>query len=573
MKTASKILFTTILVLAIVLTAVACNPDEDSVDTRPETVATLVDSILTIQNSGWKSGLTDEEILALDRPADYIVAREWASFAGDIVLKSGLQEAKIQAINNYVLSDKGRAFLKGDGSRDINHFIASFKAIGLTSTDLEGLVYDGVYSFVKVGKGVVESILSNLESIKGNTALSAVARQNVEETTAKMKSAKASFEYATIDAENTLQQLDECKTSIKNLVSFSYDTAMLFGNGVDGDLIDAITSGTLAGASVSEIATYLGSVIGSVKEMSTTIETDAGRIQTALNSVFEFYTIVSVDVPAIDTIMMVLDNYKTLPTVLPLVCDFVENVERIALGDEEHSFINNVMDCFRDGYRESGDGANVLIAYARIALASLGIDYTASTSDIAEAQKGAKNMIVDAMNQIVVYGNMGRGKMPIIYLAFLLNGENESGEIYGVPVKRFADLVLADNYFKQFKRHFREYRSGVVTKPDALISSANFLLKYCADDGTVSVNTNFSEQWYNNLCDMVLDKINSEMTALYEPSYYEMDNLANTLSTTVIYKLLDVASLQPQKVGTAGYDTLTTNVENLYAQIVEAILA
>jgi hypothetical protein len=111
-----------------------------------------------------------------------------------------------------------------------------------------------------------------------------------------------------------------------------------------------------------------------------------------------------------------------------------------------------------------------------------------------------------------------------------------------------------------------------VSKPDALISSANVLLSYCGIDETVGVNTNFSEQWYDTLCSKVLDKINTEMGDLYMPAYYEMVDLAEVLSSTVIDKLLDVASLAPQKVGTAEYDTLTENVENLYAQIVESIL-
>ena len=256
---------------------------------------------------------------------------------------------------------------------------------------------------------------------------------------------------------------------------------------------------------------------------------------------------------------------------LPLLYDFVLNVEDIALDGTGHTFIESVMDCFREGYRGDSDDANALIAYARIALASLGIDYTASADAILEAQKGAKDMIVGAMNEIVA-ASEGRGKMPIIYLAFILNAENESEQINGVALDRFAHLLVADNYYKQMQRHFREYRVGVVAKPDALISSANFLLAYCGSKDVVNVNSTFSEQWYDSLCAMVEDKIASEMDALYAPSNQEMSKLATTLSTTTVSTLLEIANLAPQKMGTAEYKALATIVENLYTQIGEAIL-
>lgn len=571
MKKASMILLIALLVSALALTAVACNPDDDTVDTRPLTVSALVDALLSSQNSGWTMGMTEDQIASLDRPADYVVAREWIALAGDVVLKSGLQEAKIKSITDYVLSDKGKAFLRGESIKDANHFISTFLEIGLTSTDVEELVYDGIYAFVKNGKGVVESIITTIQNIKGHSSLNAVARQNIEETTNAMQTAKASFEYASKDAENTLKQLEQCKTSIQNLVLFGYDTAMIFGDGGNDDLIDSITSGTLDNASASEVATYLDSVVASVKRAFDEIGSDAVMVQTALASVLDFYTKVAVSVPMVDTMMMVLDNYKTLPTVLPLLYDFVLNVEDIALDGTGHTFIESVMDCFREGYRGDSDDANALIAYARIALASLGIDYTASADAILEAQKGAKDMIVGAMNEIVA-ASEGRGKMPIIYLAFILNAENESEQINGVALDRFANLLVADNYYKQMQRHFREYRVGVVAKPDALISSANFLLAYCGSKDVVNVNSTFSEQWYDSLCAMVEDKIASEMDALYAPSNQEMSKLATTLSTTTVSTLLEIANLAPQKMGTAEYKALATIVENLYTQIGEAIL-
>lgn len=571
MKKASMILLIALLVSALALTAVACNPDDDTVDTRPLTVSALVDALLSSQNSGWTMGMTEDQIASLDRPADYVVAREWIALAGDVVLKSGLQEAKIKSITDYVLSDKGKAFLRGESIKDANHFISTFLEIGLTGADVEELVYDGIYAFVKNGKGVVESIITTIQNINGHSSLNAVARQNIEETTSAMQTAKASFEYASKDAENTLKQLEQCKTSIQNLVLFGYDTAMIFGDGGNDDLIDSITSGTLDNASASEVATYLGSVVASVKRAFDEIGSDAVMVQTALASVLDFYTKVAVSVPMVDTMMMVLDNYKTLPTVLPLLYDFVLNVEDIALDGTDHTFIESVMDCFREGYRGDSDDANALIAYARIALASLGIDYTASADAILEAQKGAKDVIVGAMNEIVA-ASEGRGKMPIIYLAFILNAENESEQINGVALDRFANLLVADNYYKQMQRHFREYRVGVVAKPDALISSANFLLAYCGSKDVVNVNSTFSEQWYDSLCAMVEDKIASEMDALYAPSNQEMSKLATTLSTTTVSTLLEIANLAPQKMGTAEYKALATIVENLYTQIGEAIL-
>ena len=107
MKKASKILLTILLVSVLALTVVACNNKQDPVDTRPDTVSSLENALLASQNSLWTKDLTDDQIASLDLPGDYVVAREWISLAGDVVLNSGLQEGKIKHITDYVLSDKG----------------------------------------------------------------------------------------------------------------------------------------------------------------------------------------------------------------------------------------------------------------------------------------------------------------------------------------------------------------------------------------------------------------------------------------------------------------------------------
>ena len=154
----------------------------------------------------------------------------------------------------------------------------------------------------------------------------------------------------------------------------------------------------------------------------------------------------------------------------------------------------------------------------------------------------------------------------------MLNAESEEDNIYGVRTERFASFVFADIYLKQFKKHYREYKSGVVTSPDALIGSANFLMKYYSGESNVNINTNFTTTWYEGIVNGTLSKKESERTPLYEAAYYEMDNLTKTLTTTFITGLLDMASLTPQKVGTDGYTALKAEVENIYTQIAEAIL-
>ena len=571
MKKSSKIL----IILLVIVTSVAmiftaCDKDEQPVDTRPQTVDRLVDVALKAQNSSWKADMTEAEIKALTAPATYVVAREWTLFFADVIERGSLQEGKISRIADYLESAEGKALVGGEV--DVNNFFDVVRSIGFTGADVETLVYDVLHTFISEGEGVYNRAIADIEKIMGDANLTAEARENAHNQLVKMQSGRDSFKYASLGAEETIKALEDAESGVKNLVSFTYNTAMLFGDGSNSGLFEALQDGSLEGASTSEVATYLSSVVSSVKDMSATIESDAVSIQSAINSLMGFYDLVVVADPTIETIFTVVSNYKTLPTVLPLACDFVENLETIALKGDDYSFIEGVMGCFKEGYTEEYDGANSYVAWSRLILAMLGIDYSESLDTITTQWGNAKEVIIDLMNELVVNGNAGAGKDLSIYLAFMLNAESEEDNIGGVKTERFASFVLADIYLKQFKKHYREYKGGVVTTPDALIGSANFLMKYYSGESNVNINTNFTTIWYEGIVYGTLSKIESERTPLYEAAYYEMDNLTKTLTTTFITGLLDMASLTPQKVGTAGYTALKAEVENIYTQIAEAIL-
>lgn len=572
MKKSSKIL----IILLVIVTSVAmiftaCNPDEQPVvDTRPQTVDRLASVALKAQNSSWKADMTEAEIKALTTPATYVVAREWTLFFADVIERGSLQEGKISRIADYLESAEGKALVGGEV--DVNNFFDVVRSIGFTGADVETLVYDVLHTFISEGEGVYNRAIADIEKIMGDANLTAEARENAHNQLVKMQSGRDSFKHASLGAKETIKALEDAESGVKNLVSFTYNTAMLFGDGSNSGLFEALQDGSLEGASTSEVATYLSSVVSSVKDMSATIESDAVSIQSAINSLMGFYDLVVVADPTIETIFTVVSNYKTLPTVLPLACDFVENLETIALKGDDYSFIEGVMGCFKEDYTEEYDSANLYIAWSRLILAMLGIDYSESLDTITTQWGSAKEVIIDLKNELVAGGNAGAGKDLSIYLAFMLNAESEEDNIGGVKTERFASFVLADIYLKQFKKHYREYKSGVVTTPDALIGSANFLMKYYSGESNVSINTNFTTTWYEGIVNGTLSKMESERTPLYEAAHYEMDNLTKTLTTTVITKLLDMATLTPQKVGTDGYTALKAEVENIYTQIAEAIL-
>lgn len=571
MKKSSKIL----IILLVIVTSVAmiftaCDKDEQPVDTRPQTVDRLASVALKAQNNSWKADMTEAEIKALSSPATYVVAREWTLFFADVIERGSLQEGKISRIADYLESADGKALVGGEV--DVNNFFDVVRSIGFTGTDVETLVYDVLHTFISEGEGVYNRAIADIEMIMGDANLTAEARENAHNQLVKMQSGRDSFKHASLGAEETIKALEDAESGVKNLISFTYNTAMLFGDGSNSGLFEALQEGSLEGASTSEVATYLSSVVSSVKDMSATIESYAVSIQSAINSLMGFYDLVAVADPTIETIFTVVSNYKTLPTVLPLACDFVENLETIALKGDDYSFIEGVMGCFKEGYTEEYDGANLYIAWSRLILAMLGIDYSESLDTITTQWGSAKEVIVDLMNELVVGGNAGVGKDLSIYLAFMLNSESEDDNINGVKTERFASFVLADIYLKQFKKHYREYKSGVVTAPDSLISSANFLMKYYSSESNVNINTNFTTTWYEGIVNGTLSKMESERTPLYEAAYYEMDGLTKTLTTTFITGLLDMASLTPQKVGTDGYTALKAEVENIYTQIAEAIL-
>lgn len=570
MKKASKIFIALILVLALALAVCACNPKDDTpVNTRPDTVDNLVLTALQVQDIRWKTDLTEEEILALPLPGQYVVANEWAKFMGEVILDSALQEGKIKAITEWLSSEEGRALFSENG--DVNNLFEALKSIGLTSTDVEGIVYDTVHAFISDGTVVLDKVLPTLEGLQSNTTLSAEARQDIDTELDSMSSAKSAFEYASKDAENAINQLEQAETSIKTLVSFVYNTAMLFGDGTNSSLFEALQKGSLKGASVSEVATYLSSVIASVKEMSATIESDADSLQNAVTAVLDFYNFVAVDVSALDTIMMIVDNNKIIPTVLPLACDFVENVESIVYGDDDFEFLEGILTCFDDEHVVSdSDNANYYIVIARTALAMVGIDYR--IDDLESQKANARAILENAMASITSGANNSGGKMAIIYTAFVLNGESTEETLHGIELERMASLVLADIYLDQFKSNYREYMSGIVDKKDAVISSATVLTRYFTGNQNATVDTNFTEEWYNNIIRNASAKIEEEINACYPAAQEEMGVLVDTLSTTVVDHLLIAARLAPEKEGSAEYEALKSQIDNIYTQIAEALL-
>ena len=575
----AKIIICFILVATLVVTLVACEPDvePDPAKERKEAVDAFTYTFVKSLDTLWTNvTMSADEMANLPNAGDYILAVEMTKFYADVIDKSPLQTEKINNITKYIASDEGQKIFKAE-EFDGNLVFEFMSGVGLTATDVESLVYGGLYKFIESGDTIYSNAIALINQVKSKAGASAGTRQNLDEVLQEMQVGAQSFENAVVDRQNTIKALKDAESGVKTIVSFAYNNAMLFGNGTNKNLITALQTGMLQDASQGEMATYLSSVLDYIEDAVADLEGQVDEVVDALDKVSNIYDKLVVGSGVISDVFAVIEQNKALPTILPALEDVVSNARGVALkkNGNEYPFISGVTTCLGEGYAIEGDddSANEIVAYARMCLALAGVEYTATGDTLSSQIAVAKSLVQDLVEVLAGDGTRD-SKMNAISVVALLYVDSPSGTMIGdVEVLRVVELYTADLIYDVFKKAYLEYSvNQSLESANAVQNSARILMRFVTGEEVSSVATTFNQQWYENICTQVENKLASEIEACYPSVKADIDKRVGTFFEDGIYALIDIANMTPVALDDEGYVAFDEEVDKLYQEALTAIL-
>ena len=566
-----------LLLICLTTTLVACDreirPDDpDYVDERATALKGLTDQIIVSSNQAWSSNMPKENVVLLKDAGDYYAVSSWATFASEVIDKSELQTSKIGTITAYVASDKGKELLAGDETEMLD----VFQSIGLTSTDTENIVYTALVLFLEKGDQIYGSAMSNINALPFEK-MSSETSFNIRETMAILQAGKKMFDNAVVDRQNAITALKNAESGVKTIVSFVFNNSQHLNNDTNKGLLDKISSGTLAGATTGEIATYMGAILDSIQEVGTSLEGQAESLCNALQQVISVYEKLVVDNEVLNGIFKFVSDNRNLPTMIPAIAKLAGNAEKIALDTDnsKYPFVEDIMTLLGDGYAYEGDSAsaNEYVAYARMVLALLGIDRNITDGILHVKQTGQAKTLV----KTIVDGMLGEGssltKKEAVTFWASLHLESPSDTMIGeINVVRICGIWFVDELiYPLFKKQYIEHSTGIADNRGVLSENARTLMKFVTGT-TVDVGTTFNDEWYNNICSQFEAKLTSEVGACYPHVKADIDKRVDNFFNDAIDELIEIACMEPVKVDDAGYEAFEEKVEELYLVVMSTLL-
>ena len=565
------ILISISLILCLALTLVACDKDGTTdEEKRVKALDELVSQILVSSNDAWTYNMPKERVEQLKNAGDYYALSSWATFTADVIDKSGLQTAKIDTITRFLATEKGKNLLTGEGTE----ILEIIHSLGLTSTDAENIVYTALVLYLENGDQIYSNAISNIEGLSYDK-LSSETSLNVKEAKAKLTAEKQMFDSVVIDRQNALSALKDVENGVKTIVSYVFNISTYFNNDTNNGLLDKISTGTLTGATTGEIATYIGAVLNSIEEAGKSIEGKEKDICDAFQSVASVYEMLVVGNDTLDSIFGFISDNKNLPKTIPALVELAENAEAIALKNSgaEYPFVEGVLTLLGDEYIYADDrtSANEYVAYARMILALMGIDYTATgdalIGQIAEARTFAEGTI----DSLIDNESLG-SKREIVKIAGLFYLDSEENTMIGdVEAIRVCKIWVVDLVYDLFKKQYREHSSGIVDHTWNLSENARTLMRFVTGE-TVYVGASFTEQWYKDICDKVDAKLESEIEVCYPEVKADIDTRLDAFFDTAIDELISIALMEPVKVNDDGYEAFEDDFRELYVIVMTTLL-
>ena len=344
-----------VMVFAVLSAAAlsACNkkpPAPTPEEERADAVAQFRVNVLAALGEGWRTDLSDEEIMELPDCGSYVEAKLWTEEIAEVLDASSLATAKIRFVAEFAVTDEGKAMLSGDTVLD---FVA---AVGFTSADIGELgmgLLRKLMTDILPGYYDVATELGRLEGmvIGGGQQDIAAARERAERVTAALGDTR---EECVDNFASVLASLDEAEDGLRTLFEFAFDTEQTLGTGAAGEGLTSLLqsaadgSGALADVSDNEMLVWLDGVLSGLDKLSATMTAEKlAQVKAALSAVKESFDGFSLPVDSVHDIIGSLGYLSSYVDELPLLLSYIEAAcdvvyERGEDGNYDYSFIRKL---------------------------------------------------------------------------------------------------------------------------------------------------------------------------------------------------------------------------------------
>ena len=349
-----------VMVFAVLSAAAlsACNkkpPAPTPEEERADAVAHFGVNVLAALGEGWRTDLSDEEIIELPDCGSYVEAKLWTEEIAEVLDASSLATAKIRFVAEFAVTDEGKAMLSGvsDNFDTVLDFVA---AVGFTSADIGELgmgLLRKLMTDILPGYYDVAAELGRLEGmvIGGGQQDIAAARERVERVTAALGDTR---EECVDNFASVLASLDEAEDGLRTLFEFAFDTEQTLGTGAAGEGLTSLLqsaadgSGALADVSDNEMLVWLDGVLSGLDKLSATMTAEKlAQVKAALSAVKESFDGFSLPVDSVHDIIGSLGYLSSYVDELPLLLSYIEAAcdvvyERGEDGNYDYSFIRKL---------------------------------------------------------------------------------------------------------------------------------------------------------------------------------------------------------------------------------------
>ena len=350
-----------VMVFAVLSAAAlsACNkkpPAPTPEEERADAVALFRVNALAALGEGWRTDLSDEEIIELPDCGSYVEAKLWTEEIAGLLDASSLATAKIRFVAEFAVTDEGKAMLSGvsDNFDTVLDFVA---AVGFTSADIGELgmgLLRKLMTDILPGYYDVVAELGRLEGmvIGGGQQDIAAARERVERVTAALGDTR---EECVDNFASVLASLDEAEDGLRTLFEFAFDTEQTLGTGAAGEGLTSLLqsaadgSGALADVSDNEMLVWLDGVLSGLDKLSATMTAEKlAKVKAALSAVKESFDGFSLPVDSVHDIIGSLGYLSSYVDELPLLLSYIEAACDVVYerGEDEnydYSFIRKLI--------------------------------------------------------------------------------------------------------------------------------------------------------------------------------------------------------------------------------------
>lgn len=347
-----------VMVFAVLSAAAlsACNkkpPAPTPEEERADAVAHFGVNVLAALGEGWRTDLSDEEIIELPDCGSYVEAKLWTEEIAGLLDASSLATAKIRFVAEFAVTDEGKAMLSGvsDNFDTVLDFVA---AVGFTSADIGELgmgLLRKLMTDILPGYYDVAAELGRLEGmvIGGGQQDIAAARERVERVTAALGDTR---EECVDNFASVLASLDEAEDGLRTLFEFAFDTEQTLGTGAAGEGLTSLLqsaadgSGALADVSDNEMLVWLDGVLSGLDKLSATMTAEKlAQVKAALSAVKESFDGFSLPVDSVHDIIGSLGYLSSYVDELPLLLSYIEAACDVVYErgeDGDYSFIRKL---------------------------------------------------------------------------------------------------------------------------------------------------------------------------------------------------------------------------------------